>query len=188
MGEIFQVGGGWMSRVIEVVPYNPEWPNLFLAESEDIRRVFGDEIVAIHHIGSTAIPGIKAKPIVDLLGAVQDINRVNRFNPAMIDLGYEPLGEYGIPGRRYFRKDTHGVRSHHVHVFQVGHPEIDRHIDFRDYLRHNRKDADAYSQLKESLAQQYRLDPQGYSDAKSTFIQEIDRRAAAWRQARSEGA
>ena len=177
-----------MPRVIEVVAYNPEWPNLFLAESEEIQRVFGDEIVAIHHIGSTAIPGIKAKPVIDILVSVPRISQVDRFNPAMRELGYEPLGENGISGRRYFRKDTNGVRTHHVHVFQVGHPEIDRHINFRDYLRHHPEDARAYSQLKESLVQQYRFDSQGYCDAKSTFIQEIDRKAAAWRQGRSEGA
>ena len=180
-------GEGWMSRVIEVVPYNPEWPSLFQAESKDIRRVFGDEIIAIHHIGSTAIPDIKAKPVLDFLVVVQHITNVNGYNPAMMRLGYEPLGENGIPGRRYFRKDTNGVRSHHVHIFQVGHPEIDRHILFREYLRSHPEDAHAYSQLKESLAHQYRLDPPGYNDAKSTFIQEIDRKAAVWWQERSEG-
>jgi GrpB-like predicted nucleotidyltransferase (UPF0157 family) len=180
-------GEKWMSRVIEVVPYNPEWPGLFHIESEHIRRVFGDEIVAIHHIGSTAIPGIKAKPVLDFLVVVQHIAQVNGYNQAMISLGYEPLGENGIPGRRYFRKDTNGIRSHHVHIFQVGHPEIDRHIHFREYLCCHPEDMYAYSHLKESLTQQYRLDPPGYNDAKSMFIQEIDRKAAAWWQERCKG-
>jgi GrpB-like predicted nucleotidyltransferase (UPF0157 family) len=177
-----------MIRVIEIVPYDAEWPSLFQAESDNIRKVFGDEIIAIHHIGSTAIPGIKAKPVLDFMIEVRSIDRVDGFDQAMMGLNYEPLGEYGISGRRYFRKDTNGVRTHHVHIFQVGHAEIDRHIDFRDYLRLHREDAHAYSQLKESLAQKYRYDSQGYNDAKSAFIQEIDHKAAAWKQERSEGA
>lgn len=168
-----------MSRTVEVVPHNPNWATQFEAEANRIRAIFGDELVAIHHIGSTAIPGIRAKPIIDLLVEVSDIEKVEAFNEPMIALGYEPMGEFGIAGRRYFQKGG-DARTHHVHAYQAGHPEIARHIHFRDYVRAHPDDAQAYSQLKEQLAQQYRAEPLSYTEAKSDFVREIDRKAEGW--------
>jgi GrpB-like predicted nucleotidyltransferase (UPF0157 family) len=172
-----------MARKIEIVPYNPVWPDLFEAETAQLAAVFGPEVVAIHHIGSTSIPGIQAKPIIDILLEVKEITRVDAFNEAMTRLGYTPKGEFGIAGRRYFCKTVDTLHTHHVHAFQTGHPEVARHVDFRDYLRAHPVEAQAYSQLKEKLAQRFPLDPEGYTNAKSEFIGGIDKKAGTWKEA-----
>jgi GrpB-like predicted nucleotidyltransferase (UPF0157 family) len=171
-----------VSRTVEVVAHDSAWSEQFRVEAALLAQLFGAEVIAIHHIGSTAIPGIKAKPILDFLVEVRDIARIDDYNLAMTRAGYQPKGELGIPGRRYFSKDTAGVRSHHVHAFERGHPEIERHILFVDFLIAHPAKSQAYSELKEMLAVRYHTDPYGYNDAKTTFIQEIDREAVMWRQ------
>jgi GrpB-like predicted nucleotidyltransferase (UPF0157 family) len=171
-----------MSRNIEVVPHNPNWAAMFQAEADQLAPIFGSEALAIEHIGSSAIPGIKAKPIIDILIAVKDIERVDDFNEQMSALGYEPYGEFGIPGRRYFSTGhTDADRPRHVHVFQSDNPEVARHIDFRDYMRAHPDNAQIYSRLKESLAQKFPNDRERYTDGKSDFIREMDRKAAEWK-------
>jgi len=176
-----------MLRKVEVVPPRPEWPGLFTAEAERLRTVFGSKVVAIHHIGSTAISGIHAKPIIDILLVVKDIEKVDEYNPAMINLGYEPRGEFGIPGRRFFRREVEGVRTHHVHAFQDGHADVERHLAFRDYLNAHPQEAEAYSILKQELAKQYPTDIEGYMDGKDAFIKEIERKARLWRENQHPG-
>jgi GrpB-like predicted nucleotidyltransferase (UPF0157 family) len=175
-----------MARRIEVVPYNPEWPCLFQAEATRLAEALADEIVAIHHMGSTAIPGLQAKPTLDLLLVVRAIERIDAFNDAMIALGYQPRGENGIPGRRYYVRHAEGAHTHHLHAYQRGHPDIERHLRFRDYLRAHPGEAKAYGALKERLAQQYPADGRRYTEGKDALVAAIDRRAAAWAGA-SEG-
>jgi len=119
-----------MSRKISILPYDPLWVQLFNVESENLRAIFGAEIVEIHHIGSTAIPGMAAKPIVDMLPVVRDIQVIDGFNPIMREKGYLPRGEYGLPGRRYFIKGCIDERLHHIHMYQSGHGDIERHLAF----------------------------------------------------------
>ncbi len=172
-----------MTRKIEVVPHKPRWSELFQEAVEDLTAVFGPEIVAAHHIGSTAIPGILAKPIVDVLLVVRDIDKIDSFNPEMMEQGYRPQGEFGIPARRFFIKGSETYRTHHVHVFEDGHAAIDRHLAFRDYLRAHPDQAQAYSRLKDKLARQFPHDIDGYMAGKNGFIKEIERRAEAWKSA-----
>src|SRR5947209_8072592 len=127
-------GAGRAVMRVQVVAYRDEWVELFRREAEQLGRVFGDELIAIHHIGSTAVPGLQAKPVIDMLPVVRQIERVDAFDPAMRALGYEPMGEYGIPGRRYFRKGGDD-RTHQAHAFQQGDPNVERHLAYRDYLR-----------------------------------------------------
>jgi len=171
-----------MVRIIELEMYNPDWPAQYEREASQIVTIFGEQLISIHHIGSTSIPGIKAKPVIDIMVVVQDIEQVERFNQPMIHLGYTPRGEYGIPGRRYFPKITGDVHSHHVHVYGPGHKDIKRLLNFRDYLRVHPGNALAYSQLKEKLAQKFRYDSVGYTEAKTDFIKKIDLLAAQWRE------
>ena len=105
-----------MVRRIEVVPYDPDWPNLFKIEADRTIAVFGPEVMAIHHVGSTAIPNICAKPIIDVLVEVQDIEKIDDFNEEMVRQGHRPQGEFGIPGRRFFIKGDDATRTHHIHV------------------------------------------------------------------------
>jgi GrpB-like predicted nucleotidyltransferase (UPF0157 family) len=164
-----------------VVPHHSAWAEVFCQESARIASVFGALLVAIHHAGSTAIPGIKAKPIIDILVEVQQIEAVDAYNDAIIDLGYEPRGEYEIPGRRFFTKTSGTTRTHNVHTFQSGHPEIERMLNLRDYLRAHPNEAQAYSRLKEDLSRQFPTDIERYTLGKSEFIEEIARRATLWR-------
>ena len=100
----------------------------------------------------------------------------------MESLGYEVMGEYGIPGRRYFRKDNReGIRTHNIHAFEAGSAEVERHVAFRDYMIAHPADACRYSELKRKLAEEHPQSMDGYMDGKDGFIKEMDRRAAQWR-------
>jgi GrpB-like predicted nucleotidyltransferase (UPF0157 family) len=174
-------------KKVEVVPHDPQWRDAFEAESREIAAALGENVVAIHHVGSTAIPDIHAKPIIDLLVEVDDLAEVDGRSSAMEALGYQVMGEYGIPGRRYFRKDDReGIRTHHVHVFRAGSGEVERHLAFRDYMIAHPADARRYSDLKRKLAEEHPLNADAYMDGKDGFIQEMDRRAAQWRTSASD--
>ena len=160
-------------RIVEVLPYNPIWQQKFKEEAKKIEKIFKEIFVDIHHIGSTAIPLVKAKPIIDIMVEVKDINKVDSYNKQMEELGYEALGEFGILKRRFFQKGGN-IRTHHVHIFEEGSPQIKRHIDFRDYLVSHSKIAGEYSRLKEKLAKRYRYDINRYQEGKDSFIKKID--------------
>jgi GrpB-like predicted nucleotidyltransferase (UPF0157 family) len=168
-------------RQVQVHPPNPQWPQDFAAEAAQVALALGDNVSQIHHIGSTAIPHIYAKPVIDLLVEVYVLASVDSARAAMAALGYEILGEYGLPGRRYFRKDSaEGVRTHHVHVFAVGSSEITRHLAFRDFMRAHPDCARQYSDLKRALAAQYPTDIERYMDGKDEFVKTMEKRALAW--------
>jgi GrpB-like predicted nucleotidyltransferase (UPF0157 family) len=174
-----------MSRV-EVVPHDPRWRDAFEAEAQRVAAALGGNVVAVHHIGSTAIPNIHAKPVVDLLVEVADVTEVDGRGPAMESLGYEVMGEYGIHGRRYFRKDNEeGTRTHNVHAFKAGSAEVWRHLAFRDYMIAHPVEARSYSELKRKLAEEHPQSMDEYMDGKDGFIKEMDMRAARWRSAQA---
>ncbi|MGB9680213.1 MAG: GrpB family protein [Minisyncoccia bacterium] len=172
------------NRKVEVIDYQIDWNKKFEDESEILREILKDIIVDIHHIGSTAIPNIKAKPIIDILIEVKEIDKVDQFNDKLIQQGYIPLGENQIPNRRFFIKGDEINRTHHVHVFQTGNPEIARHIRFRDYLINHPDEAKAYSDLKDDLAKKYSYNIEEYIKGKDHFIKEIDQKAMKEQEAR----
>lgn len=170
-------------RKVEVVPHDPRWRDAYEAEAKHVATALGETVVAVHHVGSTAIPDIHAKPVIDLLVEVADLTEVDGRSSAMESLGYQVMGEYGISGRRYFRKDSReGTRTHHVHAFQAGSDEVARHLAFRDYLIAHPGDAQRYGALKRELAEKHPQSTDAYMDGKHGFIQEMDRRAAQWRR------
>lgn len=172
-------------RKVNVVPHNPGWRDAFESEAKLVAAALGENVSAVHHMGSTAIPGIYAKPIIDLLVEVRDLTEVDRRSPAMGSNGYEVMGEFGIPGRRYFRKDDEkGVRTHQVHVFEAGSAQVVRHLAFRDYMIAHPDDAQKYSELKRRLAEEHPQSMDAYMDGKDGFVKEMDRRAARWRTSR----
>jgi GrpB-like predicted nucleotidyltransferase (UPF0157 family) len=178
-----------MTRRVAVVPYDPAWQESYQRESERIVDALGAVVVAIHHIGSTAIPGIVAKPIVDMLLEVSDIGTLDRDTPRLERLGYEARGEFGIPGRRYFRRnDEGGCRTHHVHAFAAGSAEAQRHLAFRDFMVAHPEEASTYGALKAQLAAQYPNDMDGYMDGKDAYVKAQQARAVAWSAARKETA
>ncbi len=175
-----------MIRDIVVVPHDPSWRRRFERGSARIRAVLGDEVVDIHHIGSTAIPSIVAKPIVDFLVEVKEIGRVDGYNGKMEEAGYRPKGEFGIPGRRYFIRGPDHARKEHLHIFTAGHSEAVRLLLFRDYMNAHSADAKAYGDLKEELARRFPHDIEGYLAGKEGFIRDIDKKASRWEARRKD--
>lgn len=174
-----------MVRQVVMVPHNPNWTRQFEQESQAIRGAIADNLVSIHHIGSTAIPAIHAKPIIDILAEAAKIDQIDVQAPILATLAYEPMGEFGIPGRRYFRKhNAAGDRTYHLHIFQAGSAAIQRHLCFRDYLIAHPDAAQAYSQLKQRLAAAYPTDIEAYMDGKDSFIKAMEQKALAWQRSR----
>jgi GrpB-like predicted nucleotidyltransferase (UPF0157 family) len=151
---------------------------MFDEEAQVLKGIFGDAILSFEHFGSTSVPGMKAKPVIDMMCLVKDIREIDQFNDQLHVLGYDVAGEWGIEGRRLFRKGGEN-RTHHIHVYRYDHPEIKRHLVFRDYLRVHPNEVSRYTSLKEQLADQYD-DTAYYSKAKKAFVSEMEKRALLW--------
>ena len=164
-----------MKAPIVLKPYDPNWTVLFEAERDAMERLDRGWFKAIHHVGSTSIPGIAAKPIIDILVALHRDEDGPACVGAMAELGHEYRGDGGIPGRHYFRKGN--PHTYHVHMWAKHHPEIARHLRFRDYLRAHPDEACTYEKLKRELAARFGSDTFSYSLAKNEFCARIDRLA-----------
>jgi len=171
---------------IVLAEHDPAWAEAFTREAERIRPAFGRLLIQLHHIGSTAVPGLAAKPVIDMLAVVSDVHQLDRHTAAFDALGYEAMGEYGLPGRRYFRRnDSAGVRTHQVHAYAPGSADdIERHLAFKDFLRAHPDAARAYHDLKQRLIDECHDDMNCYSNGKTAFIRDIERRAAEVRTER----
>ena len=168
-------------REVVLESYQASWADQFAAEVSILYPVFWMCWENVYHIGSTSIPGIIAKPTIDILLVVHDVNKSDEFEETIIDMGYIPKGEFGIPGRRYIYKGE-PVHTVHIHAFEAISPHVQRHVLFRDYMRTHPAERDAYSALKQELSKQYRFDPVGYSDAKNDFITRMDQQALQWKE------
>jgi len=165
--------------IIEIVPYNPAWPKDFEAEAKQIKQVLDDDCLTVHHIGSTSVEGLAAKPIIDILATVKDISIIDEYNNAMRSIGYESKGEYGIPFRRFFTKG-YPKKLYHLHIFEETDSSANHHLLFREYLRNNPKALQEYEALKKALALSVNKDkkPQDgimheYTLGKDRFIRTI---------------
>ncbi len=166
------------------VPHDPAWADDFLTARKTVSNILGKHAVGIHHIGSTAIPAILAKPVIDILIEATSLEALERKAAAFRQAGFIGKGEKGIEGRRYFMKDNEeGVRSHHIHAFERGSPHIERHLAFRDYLLAHPDVARAYSQVKEHILADWRgIDD--YIARKASFVVETERAALEWYRGR----
>ncbi|MGE6260059.1 GrpB family protein [Heyndrickxia sporothermodurans] len=165
---------------IKVVEYDQNWKTEYEKEEQSIKSFLQDEWVSSFHIGSTSVPGLKAKPIIDILLVVNDIHKLDSFSKQFQDLGYEVMGEFGITGRRYFRKGGDN-RTHQIHAFQYNNiEEIERHLAFRDYLREHPEVCKQYGELKSKLAEKYPNDIDGYGDGKDSFVKGVEKDAIKW--------
>lgn len=168
------------TEVIVTAP-NPTWPTQFEAESTLIRGALAGLAIDLHHIGSTAIRGINAKPVIDMLLVAPKLADLDDAAPALASVGYEAMGEFGILSRRYFRKTTaSGVRTHQLHAFAKDSQHVTRHIAFRDYMNAHPQAAQAYSQLKIQLAAAHPNDMSAYMDGKDPFVKLHETKALAW--------
>ena len=163
-----------MARKVEVINYTEDWKLNFLEEIKNLKGILGEEIIEIYHVGSTSIPGMPAKPIIDIIPVVENINRVDFFNEVFVRNGYIVMGEYGIYQRRFFIKGSMDERTHHIHVYEKGDCNIIRHILFRDYMIDNPQRAIEYALLKKKLSKDFVYDIEGYISGKNDFIKSVE--------------
>jgi GrpB-like predicted nucleotidyltransferase (UPF0157 family) len=170
---------------VELHPHDPAWANRAIHEASRLASALGVNLISIEHVGSTAIPGILAKPTIDLLPIVRSLPDLDRRADAVQWLGYQWRGEFGIPGRRYctFTDPVTGQRLFNVHIFEQGSSEIGRLLAFRDYLCAHPDQARGYESEKQRAAAKHPTDTLAYNDAKSAWIKECEKRALAWAEA-----
>lgn len=164
-----------MGYPVIIVDYNPQWPALYEEEKGRLLGVIGHKVVAIEHVGSTAVPGLGAKPIIDITVAVHRLADAEECIELLPSIGYEyiPPDKVGIPERRYFRKGLPGARTHHIHMVELASDFWERHLLFRDFLRAHPEVAQQYYELKKGLATKYGEDREGYTEAKTSFIEPV---------------
>jgi GrpB-like predicted nucleotidyltransferase (UPF0157 family) len=191
------VGLSNLGKPIIIADYDRRWPRMFDNERALIYATCGrDAFTTIEHMGSTAVPGLAAKPIIDILPGLRSLGDAPALIPKLESIGYTYVPEFerptefdeGMPFRRYFRKDTDGRRSHHMHMVEEGSDFWLKHLLFRDYLRAHDGERDAYAALKRELAADYNatITPTsnvnvGYTDRKTEFVERCLANALAWR-------
>ncbi len=159
---------------VVVVPPDPRWPELFREAAAELRASLGQTILAVHHVGSTAVPGLCAKPILDVLVSVPDFQAARQLAPALRALGYEFRPEEEIPDRHYFRRPPGGeLRTHHLSLAEPGSRHHRVTLAFRDALRRDAKLAAVYARLKLELAQRFPFDRPAYIEGKSHFVHQV---------------
>lgn len=163
-----------------ITAWTSDWNEMYAIESRNIRIVLGSELIDIEHIGSTSVSHIGyAKPIIDILVVVNNIETIESYNEAVSKLGYSIRGDQGIKGRRYFTKGG-DHRTHHVHVYEFGHKNIQKHLDFKRYLLANPEEARKYGQLKVQLAEKFPDNTHQYQEAKESFVNILMEKAIRW--------
>jgi GrpB-like predicted nucleotidyltransferase (UPF0157 family) len=172
---------------VELVPHAPLWAEMATAETARLQAALGDVLVAVHHIGSSSIPAIMAKPIIDLIPVARDLESLDASQASLAALGYDYLGEFGLPGRRYCRRKdpATGKRAVQLHCYAQGFSEIDRHLAFRDYLRAHADIARAYEAEKLRAAALHPDNTLDYNAAKNDWIKKTERDALVWWRSRS---
>jgi GrpB-like predicted nucleotidyltransferase (UPF0157 family) len=164
-----------LSERVELRDYDPSWAEIFEAERILIAPIFDGRALGIEHIGSTSVPDLCAKPIVDVLVGLRELALSQEDIDAMEDLGYEYMGEFGVPGRLYFRK---GEPRTHVHVVEHGGHHWERQLLFRDALRADPEERKRYDAFKRQLAAEGHP-REVYTELKTPFIREVEARARA---------
>lgn len=171
---------------VRLVRHEPGWARIADQESTRLLGAAGDAILEMHHIGSTSIPGIMAKPIVDLMGVAPSLDELEEARGRIEALGYAWHGEFGLEGRRFctLSDPTSGQRRFHLHCYAIGDHSILRHLAFRDYLRSNAAVARAYEQMKDECAARHPEDSHRYTDCKNSWIKRVEREALSHYRAR----
>jgi GrpB-like predicted nucleotidyltransferase (UPF0157 family) len=165
---------------VNLAAYKPEWPRTVVMLAENL-QVLGPNLVIVHHIGSTSVPGLIAKPIIDLMPVVTSLTRLDEQRQSIEALGYRWHSELGISGRRYCTLDDGaGVRTVQLHIFKADSPHVERHIAFRDYLRAHPEEANAYAIEKRRAQNLHPTNSHVYGDEKGKWIRAAETRALIW--------
>lgn len=161
---------------VELVAHRERWRVAAVEEGQRLKQALGPTLITVHHVGSTAIPGIVAKPILDLIPVVRDVSELDLLKNALEQSGYEWWGELGLPSRRYCTKNDPqtGRRMVQLHCYTVGSPEIERHLVFRDYLRQKPELARAYEAEKVRCQRLFPEDSHAYGDCKGAWIKAVE--------------
>ena len=162
---------------VEIAPYDPGWAGRFETESTRIAAALGDQVVRLEHVGSTSVPGLGAKPVIDIQVSVPSMVPRSTYKDPLVGLGYRWALDPWTDEHEFFSRDEDDRRTFHVHVCSAGSEWKQHHLAFRDWLRNNPEDAAAYERLKRELAERHRRDSDSYNDAKTAFIQEVEERA-----------
>jgi len=164
---------------VTVFEYDKEWPKLFEQEQNLLLEALGKTAVCIEHIGSTSVPGLAARPVIDIMVGLRNFAEADSLVPKAVDLGYIYIREYEdvIPDRRFFRKMQNRKDTHHIHMVETSGEFWERHLLFRDYLRENPKIAAEYALLKKKLARHQWKDTNDYAEAKTQFIKGVEKQA-----------
>jgi GrpB-like predicted nucleotidyltransferase (UPF0157 family) len=167
---------------VELVPHSPRWAEMAREETQRLKSALGDTLVIVHHIGSTAISGIRAKPVVDLIPIVRDLASLDAKESAVRALGYKWFGAFGLPGRRYcyLPGAEPGTRLFQLHCYADGDSSVARHLAFRDYLRTHPFLAKEYEFEKIRAASVVSDDVNAYNDEKDAWIKRVEKDALAW--------
>ncbi len=170
-----------LGPVARVVDYDPRWPRIYEAERARILEAIGPWVAGIDHVGSTAVPNLAAKPIIDILVGLRTLADAVHCIPRLQAIGYEYVPEYEdeLPDRRYFRKGPAANRTHHLHMVERDSDFWAKHLLFRDYLRDHPDEARRYEALKRELAVRFTDDRDAYTESKTEFVESVVRRAAA---------
>lgn len=162
------------TKHVVVLPYDEAWADRFAEIKTEIEAALGELVFRIEHVGSTAVPGLSAKPIIDLDVVIRDSSAFHAAAAALEAIGYQHEGDLGIAGREAFRYDGKDhLQKHHLYVCAQGSAELKRHLAFRDYLRTHPEAVREYSRVKEEGAALYPYDIDGYIEHKTPFIRRI---------------
>ena len=162
---------------LEIVPYDPAWGGAFVREEARIRKAVGPLALRIDHHGSTAVPGLAAKPVIDIQVSVADVAAIDTYRQPLQSIGYTHVPHPEDAFCPFFHRPAHWPHTHHVHVVRVGGAEERRTLAFRDYLRDHPAEAQAYAELKVRLAARFSAESfesrQGYANAKTEFVERL---------------
>ena len=171
-----------VAREVVVEDWSPAWAEEYARTAAEVQRILRGDLLEIHHVGSTAVAGLAAKPTIDLLGVVAAINSVDRHDLHMFMAGWAPLGEHGMPGRRFYRKGTDAKHTHHLHIFGQGHPGIEEHLALVEYLKAHPQHALEYGACKLALAAAHPWQIASYVEGKDAIVRRLRDEALAWRR------
>ncbi|MGG2018037.1 GrpB family protein [Bacillus sp. S10(2024)] len=166
-----------MDKPVVIEEYTPNWALQFKEEQQMIKNSIGDTAISIEHIGSTSVEGLSAKPILDIMVGVRDLNDIDAFIELLKIIGYEHVFHQEFPNRRFFRKGLWRAGTHHLHIYRYGSEEWNHNLLFREYIRNHPNVRQQYEQLKKELANKHRFDRVAYTNAKAPFIVDVIQKA-----------